>query len=253
LRKELELSYISDKTIRRRITESGEFKSCWKTKAPFISEVNRKKRLAWCRARLGWSVERWKRVLWTDESPFVIRFNRKTRVWRSTHNERYAPWCTTASVKHDAKINVWGCFAAHGVATLYLVVGILVKAKYQDILENEMLPSADLLFGREDWYFQQDNDPKHTANIIKQWFVDYDIPKMDWPAQSPDLNPIENPWSILDHRIKSRKPNNTKQHFEIIKNAWHDLPVDILTKLVESMPHRCQAVIDANGYATKKY
>jgi hypothetical protein len=250
LRQELQLTYICDRTIRRQITESGEFASYWKTKTPFINETNRKKRMAWCRARVAWPVERWKRVLWTDESPFVLRFNRKTRVWR-THNERYAPWCSTATVKHDAKIQVWGCFAAHGVGNLYLVDGILERYQYQYILENEMLPSADLLFGREDWYFQQDNDPKHTANVIKQWFIDFDIPKMDWPAQSPDLNPIENLWSILDHRIKSRSPKNKAELFEIIKKAWYELPVDILTKLAESMPNRCQAVIDAKGYATK--
>jgi hypothetical protein len=146
---------------------------------------------------------------------------------------------------------VWGCFAAHGVGNLYRVEGFLKKEQYQTILENEMLPSADLLFGRENWHFQQDNDPKHTAKVIKEWFNQYEIPKMEWPAQSPDLNPIENLWSILDQRVKHRKPNTDEELFDVLKKGWEELPVDLLTKLVDSMPHRCRAVIEAKGNATK--
>jgi hypothetical protein len=224
LRKELDLSHICERTIRRRITESGEFSSYWKTRTPFISKTNIKKRLLWCRARVGWSTDQWRKVLWSDESPFVLRYNKKTRVWR-TANEKYAPWCTSASVKHDKKIMVWGCFAAHGVGNLYQVNGIMVKEQYQNIL--------------------------HTAKIIKAWFTEYEIPKLDWPAQSPDLNPIENLWSILDSRVKNRTCNSENELFQVLQTAWNELPVDLLTKLVDSMPHRCRAVIDANGNATK--
>jgi len=146
---------------------------------------------------------------------------------------------------------VWGCFAAHGVGSLYLVEGILKKEQYLNIMEDHMIPSADLLFGREEWLFQQDNDPKHTAIVVKHWMEDEEVPLMEWPAQSPDLNPIENLWSILDQRLKNRKPSNKEELFNLLKNAWKELPVNLLTKLVDSMPERCRAVIEAKGYATK--
>ena len=60
--------------------------------------------------------------MWTDESPYVLRFGKRQRVWR-TFNERYAWFATKATVKHDKKINVWGAFAAHGVGNLYWIKG----------------------------------------------------------------------------------------------------------------------------------
>ena len=63
---------------------------------------------------------------------------------------------------------------------------------YHDLLGNVALPSIHMLFGAGEVIFQQDNDPKHTAHMNKQCFVDNEIELMDWPSQSPDLNPIEN-------------------------------------------------------------
>ena len=94
------------------------------------------------------------------------------------------------TVKHDKKINVWGAFNASGVGMLHRIEGTLVKEGYLNILENVMLPSADMTLMRENWYFQQDNDPKHTAHVVRDWMHYNNIPLLDWPSQSPDLNPI---------------------------------------------------------------
>ena len=247
---QLDAVNVSETTIRSRIKESGEFKSYWACKKPFISPKNRKKRLAWAQEHLDWSPEQWMRVLWTDESPFVLVFNRRKRVWR-LHNERYDPKCTIATVKHDKKINVWGCFAAHGVGDLYLVEGKLEQKQFKRILERHMLPSAERLFPDEDWIFQQDNDPKHTARSIQEWIGSQDIECFNWPAQSPDLNPIENLWSILDAKLSKRRPQNEQQLFEVLQEGWANLDVEMLTRLVCSLPDRCRAVIKAKGYPTK--
>ena len=88
-----------------------------------------------------------------SQSPFVLRYNHKKKVWRR-HNERYSPQCTVGTVKHDQKIMVWGCFTGHGVGRLYLVEGILEQNQYIRILEHEMLPSAQNLFGDRYWALQ---------------------------------------------------------------------------------------------------
>ncbi len=65
-------------------------------------------------------------------------------------------------------------------------------AIYQDILEHFMLPSADKFYGDADFIFQQDLALAHTAKSTKSWFNDHGVTLLDWPANSPDLNPIKN-------------------------------------------------------------
>ena len=73
----------------------------------------------------------------------------------------------------------------------------------------------------------------------------------DWPPQSPDLNPIENLWEIVNRRINREGVRNKDQLFEQIQKAWAAIPQSFIDHLIESMPRRCKAVIDNKGFATK--
>ena len=125
------------------------------------------------------------------------------------------------------------------------------KEVYRDLLDNVALPSIHMLFPDGDFIFQQDNDPKHTAKINKQWFDDNDIELMGCPFQSSDLNPIENLWSIIDDKLRYRKCNTEADLFAALQVAWRALSADLMSKLAFSMPNRCRAVIDSKGFATK--
>ena len=79
-----------------------------------------------------------------------------------------------------------------GVGPMYFIKSGVTAAVHQEILEHFMLPSTDELYGDADLIFHQDLAPAHIAKSTKTWFNDRGITVLDWSANLPDLNPIEN-------------------------------------------------------------
>ncbi len=122
---------------------------------------------------------------------------------------------------------------------------------YQDILELFMLPSADQLFKAADLIFQQDLAPAHTAKNTKSWLNDHGVGVLDWPANSPDLNPRENLWSIVKRKIRNKRPKNADELKATVKESWASIPPQQCHKLITSMSRRIEAVIKAKWAPTK--
>jgi len=103
------------------------------------------------------------------------------------------------------------------------------------------------------YIFQEDNAPCHTAQIAKKWKNDNDIISLPWPAQSPDLNPIENLWDELKRRLRKNeyKAKNKAELFNLIKEEWYKISTAIINKLIESMPRRTKAVLKNKGNPTR--
>ncbi len=95
-------------------------------------------------------------------------------------------------MKFSQSVMIWASMSSAGVGPLCFLKSTVNAAIYQEILEHFMLPSADKLYGDADFIFQQDLAPAHTAKGTKSWFNDHGVTVLDWPANSPDLNPIEN-------------------------------------------------------------
>ncbi len=131
-----------------------------------------------------------------------------------------------------------------GVGPLCFLKTNVTAPVYQDILEHFMLPSADQLFKDADFIFQQDLAPAHTAKSTKSWLN-------DWPANSPDLNPIENLWGIVKRKMRDTRPKNADELKATVKETWASIPPQQCHKLITSMPRRIEAVIKAKGAPTK--
>ena len=123
-----------------------------------------------------------------------------------------------------------------GVKFFKLFKGRLNADAYQEILENYLIPSINLMDDKEDLIFQQDNAPCHTAHKIRDFFEQNSIIVMKWPPNSPDLNCIENLWSWLDNQLSKIQILNLDQlQFEITK-ILSNVPVKICNNLVDPIP-----------------
>ena len=128
-------------------------------------------------------------MLWTDESKFN-RFGSDGKQYvRRPQNQELSPRYTLKTVKHGGgNVIVWASFSWCGVGPLYRTQGTMDQHMYKEILENVILPYAEENLPLV-WKFQQNNDPKHTVKSVKMWFNAKKINVLEWPAQSPDLNP----------------------------------------------------------------
>ncbi len=153
------------------------------------------------------------------------------------------PCCLKSSVKFPQSVMIWAAMSSAGVGPLCFLKSTVNAAIYQEILEHCMLPSADKLYGDADFIFQQDLAPAHTAKGTKSWFNDHGVTVLDWPANSPDLNPIENLWGIVKRKMRDTRPNNADDLKAAIKATWASIPPQQCHKLITSMPRRIEAVI----------
>jgi transposase len=149
---------------------------------------------------------------------------------------------------------IWGCMTAQGVGKMCEVEGTMDAPLYTKILDNNILQSTRALGIRNrDFLFQQDNDPKHASGMAGGWFKDHKVKVMEWPPQSPDLNPIEHLWIHLKRKLNGYEtyPRGMQELLSRIEREWDRVPAEVCKNLVNSMPRRLEAVIKAKGGSTK--
>ncbi|CDQ99879.1 unnamed protein product, partial [Oncorhynchus mykiss] len=172
-------------------------------------------------------------------------------VWR-TKNAELHPKNTIPTVKHGSgNIMLWGCFSAKGPGRLIRVKERMNGAMYREILSENLLPSARALKMKRGWVFQHDNDPKHIARATKEWLRKKHFKVLEWPSQSPDLNPIENLWRELKVCVTQQQLQNITALGEICMEDWAKIPATVCENLVKTYRKHLTSVITNKGYITK--
>ncbi len=140
-------------------------------------------------------------------------------------------------MKHgDGNIVLWGCFSAKG--RQHRIEGRMDGAMYHKILANNLLPSVRALKMGRGWVFQHDNDPKHKARATKEWLRKKHFMVLEWPSQTPDLNPIENLWKELKLHVSQRQPQNLKDLEKTCMEEWAKTPAAVCANLVKNCKQR---------------
>ncbi|KAK4521024.1 uncharacterized protein ATC70_004012 [Mucor velutinosus] len=184
---------VHPETVRRALHTAGLEVIIEKEKKPLLSDANVKKRHAWCKQHKDWTVDDWKHVIRTDKTK-INRFNSDGPQWA---------WIRSGEQlqNHHVKLLTYA-----GVGWMCKINGNVDEALYKEILQGKLEQTITFSidkfgFRREQVIFQQDDDPKHTSNLVKGYLQEQSYQVMEWPPQFPDLNPIENMLALLKRRL----------------------------------------------------
>ncbi|GBB92696.1 hypothetical protein RclHR1_20430003 [Rhizophagus clarus] len=205
---------VSAITIRRNLKKVGltAYIPC---KKPALSKAYRQARLEWAHAYENWGARKWRHVLFLMKA-LLHSFNKDVR-------GRLGP--------------------------IILLKGSVTGQIHAKTIKDYVVPTLQIHFPRGNGIFQEDNAPPHCSKVAATTCENAGIVVLDWPVQSPDLNPIKNLWAEMKIMVRCHisPPSNIKVLEKYVKDAWKDIPSEYYKKLVNSMSKRIEAVITANG------
>ncbi len=220
---------------------------------PLLTLAMAQKWLRFAKKYVRWSCKDWEDVMFSDESTFRLINPRAQMVRRPKSMSRFLNRFTVKTVKHPPSIMVWACFSGKmGRASLYFLPANLTmnSERYLEVLESKLFPYMEL---HKVGHFLQDGAPCHKSKRVMGVLKEKPFTVIDWPGNSPDLNPIENVWSIMKRKLKANYTiKNLHDLVHAIKMMWTiDMPRQLFTKLAHSMPKRLKKVIKNHGQMTK--
>jgi len=154
---------------------------------------------------------------------------------------------------------VWACMSWNGPGYIAKVDDTMDSTLYIQILQEDLQMSVkEWGLAKDEFVFQHDNDPKHTAKVTKRYLESIHLTETDetllyWPSQSPDLNPMEHMWAYLKKQLGKypARPKSCDELWERVSAEWYKIPVEFCRNLIKSMPRRLKTVYNAKGRHTK--
>ena len=187
----------------------------------WLTPEHKKFRVKWTENRIQESLK-WYRVIISDKKKFNLDGPDGYKYyWHNIKKEELSyirlPECQPG-------VMVWGAISAYGKLKLIVIPGILNSIGYVSMLEDELLEFLSTHCDK-DLVFMQDNAAVHTSKLSMQWFRENEVKLLPWPAKSPDLNPIENVWYLLSHKVYGggKQYYNVEEITRAILRAWDEI------------------------------
>ncbi|RFU33865.1 hypothetical protein B7463_g2519, partial [Scytalidium lignicola] len=222
-------------------------------KKPKLSPDNVFKRLQWALEHLNWTEDQWFSILWTDEIWVRPGKHRKVKVTRRK-GEALHKDCVEPKVQREIGWMFWGCISGKygkGPGMFWEKAwGSINQWSYQE----HTVPLIDSYIQHKGLILMLDNAGSHAAKSTLEEFKRRNITIIEWPANSPDLNPIETVWNWMKDYIQKKWGIIHRSYSRLreqVTEAWNSIAESDILDLIKSMPKSCQAVIEASGYHTK--
>lgn len=243
---------VTTQTVRNRI-HSNSLRSRRVWRGPKLTPHHRAVRYQWARNHEMWNLNQWHSVLFTDEVRICLTpDNNRQRVWRRPGNEERLRYSAGHVQQGGGSMMFWGGIFCGSRTPLVPVVGMLTAVQYRDTI---LIPFVEPFRRRvgHNFILQDDNARPHRAQVVNDYLNGTDIARMDWPAMSPDMNPVEHAWDQLKRAIRGRRhpPESLDELRRAAIEEWDNLPQQRLDHLVDSMPRRIQACRRARGGTTR--
>jgi transposase len=238
---------VSQWTISRKMRSMGFFSRSPALK-PYLTSAHKKERLRLSLKWSRWPKRKFKRIIYSDECRFSINGNDGAQRIRRLPGTRYDEANIIGTKKYGGGgVMAWGCISYEGVGRLVVTDTTMDSISYTRLLAEYLHESAEIMGLFDDFVFQQDNAPCHTSAHTRKFFEENDITVLEWPAQSPDLNPIEHVWAHIKKELKKFAIKNKPELVIKIKEIWNNIPKEHIRKIIDSMPQRIEEVIRAKG------
>jgi len=227
---------VTPRSVRRHLNTMG-YKSSVPKPIPSLTDKQKKKQYDWCVEHLEYD---WSKVWFSDET-YIEMNSMTTRIF---HKKSEKP--TYPKKKFDVKIMIWGAVSIRNKSTLTIIDGSVNSERYIEVLRGFFDKNRNG-FNKKKMIFQQDGATCHTSKKTREFIEQNGVTLLYWPANSPDLNPIENIWSILKGKVEKHKICSKQQLIDVVHTEWANIDQGVIERTFTSMTTRVKEVIENMG------
>jgi hypothetical protein len=239
----------SRRTVRRILRSHGLVPKVSEQGKEIVNK-NKGKRVKFAREHLDWNIMDWSRIVFSDEATLYPMRTRTAVRWTRPGMANPPPQENNLRIN---SINVWAYITYDGTGRIFRFEGTMKKERYLKMLEDHLFVALEDPDDSDDeMTYMQDGASYHTAPLIKNWLDKNEVNYIDWPPQSPDLNPIENIWACVRNELWNRRAmiRNSNDTWRFTLEIFTSITLVYIRKLYNSMPKRLESVIQLKGNRT---